>query len=226
MRLTRLIAGTVTAGLLSLAPIAAIAPAAQANVPTTLQVQSSYKMLTYGMTTSVRAAVTATDSRGYTAGVGVGTVSLQTKVAGKAWKTIKTATASSYVSFGQIKPKEHTQYRISYTGGRDSYGNVFNGGVSKAVTVKVRRSLKTNGSKKTFIVKGKVAPKFAKKKVTVQVSKKENKGYKKFKTLRTDKNGRFKIRLPRRKGLNYYKFIVKKDKRFLGTSNVIWTSVY
>ncbi|WP_110239590.1 hypothetical protein [Nocardioides gilvus] len=216
MRLTRLIAGTVTAGLLSLVPIALTAPAAQASVTTNLQVQSSYKMLTYGMETSLRAAVTATDSTGYTGAVRVGSVQLQSKVTGKAWKTIKTATASSYVSFGQIKPKEHTEYRISYSGGTDTYGNVFRAGVSTPVKVKVKR--KITFPRKGLTLKGKVSPQFKKKKLVVKVSKKETKGFKKYRTIKTNKKGRYSLKLPRRRGTFFYKVIVPKDKRFLSSS--------
>lgn len=224
MRLTRLIAGSVTAGLLGLVPIALTAPAAQASVTTNLQVQSSYKSLTFGMKTSVRAAVTATDETGFTGAVRVGTVQLQSKVKGKSWKTIKTEPASSYVSFGQVKPKEHTQYRISYSGGSDTYGNVFPAGVSKATKVKVKR--KITAPKKGFTLKGKVSPKYAKKKIVVKVSTKPKKGFKKYKTIKTNKKGRYKLKLPKRRGVHFYKVTVKKDKRFGGTSYTWRTRVF
>ena len=39
------------------------------------------------------------------------------------------------------------------------------------------------------MIKGKVTPNYAKKKIVIKVSKKEKKGYKKCKTIKTDKQG-------------------------------------
>ena len=48
-----------------------------------------------------------------------------------------------------------------------------------------------------------------------EYTKKEKKGYKKWKTIKTDKKGKYKVRLPRRGGTWYWSFTVKGDSKYL-----------
>ena len=75
--------------------------------------------------------------------------------------------------------------------------------------------------KNGFVIKGKVTPNYGKKKIVIKVSKKQNKGYKKFKTIKTTSAGKYKITLPRRGGTWYWSFVVKGDSKYLA-NGFVW----
>ena len=86
-------------------------------------------------------------------------------------------------------------------------------------TVEVARKITYPSS--GFVLKGNVTPDYGKKKIVIKVSKKQNKGYKSFKTIKTTSAGKYKITLPRRGGTWYWSFVVKGDDRFLA-NGFVW----
>jgi hypothetical protein len=215
MRTTRLIAGTVTAGLLGLAPIAIAAPSQAADTWTTTTVATpSAVELEYGDDFYISVDVDGADGR-----IPEGTSTLMAMEAGtSAWVPVATGTAS-YSSFYDVKPQMNTAYKVVYTGYTDTdqgpNGDNYQPSESAPFTVTVARKITRPDS--GFVIKGKVTPDYAKKKIVIQVSKKEKKGYKKFKTIKTNKKGKYKVTLPRRGGTWYYAFIVKADAKYAAT---------
>jgi len=139
-----------------------------------------------------------------------GTVAVQRLVPGSSWKTVLTS-ANAYL-YDTLKVVSNAQYRVVYSGGTNYQGS-FDPAVSAGKTIKAQRKLTTStlsGRKAGF--KGKISPK---KKVKIVVLKKQGKKYKKFKTLRTSKKGRFTVVLPApRRGKFFWKIIFKGDKKF------------
>jgi len=216
MRTTRLIAGTVSAGLLGLAPIAIAAPSQAADTwTTTTTATPSVARLEYGDDFYVSVDLASSD--GYSPGSTDGTVTLMAQEAGSAaWVPVATA-ENTYASFYDVKPQMNTSYKVVYSGFTDpdqgTYGDNYTPSESAPFTIGVARKITRPSS--GFVIKGKVTPDYAKKKIVIQVSKKEKKGYKKFKTIKTDKKGKYKVRLPRRGGTWYWSFTVKADAKYL-----------
>lgn len=223
MRITRLVAGTVTAGLLGLAPIAVAAPSqATVNLTTTTVAAPSETKLVYGEDLYVDVDVDASD--GYSASYGTST--LYAMEAGtSAWTPVATGTSAS-ASFFDVKPQATTTYKVVYSGytATSTYQDNYAPSESAPFTVSVARKITYPSS--GFVIKGKVTPDYGKKKIVIQASKKQNKGFKKFKTIKTKANGKYKVTLPKRGGTWYWSFVVKGDSRFL-SSRFIWkTTVF
>jgi hypothetical protein len=72
-----------------------------------------------------------------------------------------------------------------------------------------------------FVLKGKVTPNYGKKKIVIKVSKRKNKGFKSFKTIKTTSAGKYKVTLPRRGGTWYWSFTVKGDSKYLA-NGFLW----
>ena len=115
MRITRLIAGTVTAGLLGLTPIAIAAPSqATENLGSTPTLEFPFlepgEPATYGDTVTIRGAVTGTDgSSSYD-----GTVTLyQITAANPAGVAVATVPASGYLAFPEIKATENAAFKAA-----------------------------------------------------------------------------------------------------------------
>ena len=216
MRTTRLIAGTVSAGLLGLAPIAIAAPSQAADTwTTTIVATPSAAQVEYGDDFYVSVDLASSD--GYSPGSTDGTVTLMAQEAGSAaWVPVATA-ENTYASFYDVKPQMNTSYKVVYSGFTDpdqgTYGDNYTPSESAPFTIGVARKITRPSS--GFVIKGKVTPDYAKKKIVIQVSKKEKKGYKKWKTIKTDKKGKYKVRLPRRGGTWYWSFTVKADAKYL-----------
>jgi hypothetical protein len=216
MRTTRLIAGTVSAGLLGLTPIAIAAPSQAADTwTTTIVATPSAAQVEYGDDFYVSVDLASSD--GYSPGSTDGTVTLMAQEAGSAaWVPVATA-ENTYASFYDVKPQMNTAYKVVYSGFTDpdqgTYGDNYTPSESAPFTIGVARKITRPSS--GFVIKGKVTPDYAKKKIVIQVSKKEKKGYKKFKTIKTDKKGKYKVRLPRRGGTWYWSFTVKADAKYL-----------
>jgi hypothetical protein len=215
MRITRLVAATVTTGLLGLVPVT-LAPAANAATPVTVTVQPNYKALTYGTKASVVVAVQANGSSLYT-----GNVTLQRRLNKGAWKAVGTQTSGGYKVF-EVKPQQNTQFRAVYSDSTGAYESATSG----TKTIKVARKITGKIKSKTFVTSGKVTPKYGKKKIVISVSKKQNKGFKKFKTIKTNKKGKYTFKLPKRKGTWYWRYTVKKDKKFIANWTGYRTWVY
>ena len=216
MRTTRLIAGTVSAGLLGLAPIAIAAPSQAADTwTTTTTATPSVARLEYGDDFYVSVDLASSD--GYSPGSTDGTVTLMAQEAGSAaWVPVATA-ENTYASFYDVKPQMNTSYKVVYSGFTDpdqgTYGDNYTPSESAPFTVSVARKITYPQS--GFVIKGKVTPSYAKKKIVIKVSKKEKKGYKSWKTIKTDSKGKYKVRLPRRGGTWYWSFTVKGDSKYL-----------
>ena len=223
MRTTRLIAGTVSAGLLGLAPIAIAAPSQAADTwTTTTTATPSVARLEYGDDFYVSVDVPSSDgSTAYR-----GTSTLYAMEAGtSAWVPVATNTSAAG-DFYDIKPQMNTSYKVVYGGytAATQYEDTYTPSESAPFTIGVARKITRPSS--GFVIKGKVTPDYAKKKIVIQVSKKEKKGYKKFKTIKTTSTGKYKVTLPKRGGTWYWSFAVKADSKFLANGFVWKTTVY
>src|SRR5687768_8124553 len=112
MRFTRIIAGTVTAGLVGLVPVAVSSPAnATVNLTTATTVSTQTEVpITYGDELTLSTDVTASDG----ASAYKGTVTLyQSTPAVPAWTAVATGT-TSYESF-DVKPTVNTAYKVVYS---------------------------------------------------------------------------------------------------------------
>jgi hypothetical protein len=212
MRTTRLIAGTVSAGLLGLAPIAIAAPSQAADTwTTTTTATPSVAQLEYGDDFYVSVDVPSSDgSTAYR-----GTSTLYAMEAGtSAWVPVATNTSAA-ADFYDVKPQMNTSYKVVYGGytAATQYEDTYTPSESAPFTIGVARKITRPSS--GFVIKGKVTPDYAKKKIVIQVSKKEKKGYKSWKTIKTNKKGKYKVRLPRRGGTWYWSFTVKGDAKYL-----------
>ncbi|SEB55933.1 hypothetical protein SAMN04489844_0522 [Nocardioides exalbidus] len=224
MRTNRLIAGAVAAGLLGLTPIAIASPSsATENRTATVTATPSETSLVYGDDLSISVRVTdATDGTG----VYDGTSTLYAMEAGAAaFVPVATGTSTS-AYFTDVKPKINTIYKIVYSGytATSTYENNYAAAESAPFTIGVGR--KITAPKKGFVLKGKVSPDGAKKKITISVSKKSNKGFKKWKTIKTNKKGKYKVTLPKRGGVWYWNVIVKGDSKYLANGYTWRTYVY
>jgi len=227
MRITRLVAGTVTAGLLGLTPIAIAAPSQAADTWTTTTVATpSATKLEYGEDLYVSVDISSSD--GYSPGSTDGTSTLYALQAGAtAWVPVATA-ANTYSSFYDVKPAMNTTYKVVYSGYTDTdqgtYGDNYTPSESAPFTVTVARKITYPNS--GFVIKGKVTPNYGKKKIVIKASRKQNKGYKAFKTIKTTSTGKYKIALPHRGGTWYWSFTVKGDSQYLANGFVWKTTVY
>ncbi|MGN0063044.1 MAG: hypothetical protein ACI379_02280 [Nocardioides sp.] len=213
MRISRVTAGLVTAGLLGLAPVAVTAPAHAADYTTAVQVGAQYAALTYGTAGYVDAAAYVPAASAY---VPTGTLTLEASTnQGQSWTALSTldVNPSDATRFNNVKPQQNTTYRVSYSGG--VYGSdTFQASTSATRTVKVARKV-TFPKKNTFTMKGKVTPKYANKKIVITVSKRKTSGFKKFKTIKTNGQGAYKIAMPKKRGTFYYRFRTVADKQYI-----------
>ena len=117
----------------------------------------------------------------------------------------------------------NTTYKVVFGGYTDpvqtQYSDNYAPSESATFTVQVARKITYPSS--GFVLKGKVTPDYGKKKIVIKVSKKQNKGYKKFKTIKTTSAGKYKITLPRRGGTWYWSFVVKGDDKYLA-NGFVW----
>lgn len=215
MRISRLAAGLVTAGLVGFAPIAVTAPADAATV-TTVATLTSYDtdgVFEYGDDLSLTGSIKSSTG----GSVFSGTYALQVSTAATpAFTTIATGTASGFLSF-DVPASANATYQLVYSGGSSS-SDTFTATTSAPYAAKVTRklSLKT----KRLQVIGKVSPDYSKKKI--KIFRKDGKKFKKFASVKTDKKGRFTFNAPRR---NKFKFIVvvPGDSTFTANPPVLYT---
>ena len=222
MRTSRLVAGTLTAGLLGLTPVAIAAPShATDNLTTTTVATPNATEIEYGEDIYVTTDVDGSD--GY--GAYKGTSTLYALEAGSA-AFVPVATATPGSSFYDVKPKMNTSYKVVYSGytATTTYEDNYAPSESAPFTVSVARKITAPDS--GFVLKGKVTPDYAKKKVVVKVSKNAKRGYKAFKTVKTDRRGKYRVELPKRRGTWYYSVTVKGDAKFLPNGYVWETKVY
>lgn len=226
MRITRLIAGTVTAGLLGLTPVALGAPAnAAVTVTTAVSLSSSKTAYVYGSALFFDSAVTTDDPNNI---YPPGTATLYMMRGGSStWEAVSTDDSVSYLYFEGLKARSNAQYKVVYPGGTDYDGDVFLPSESAPFAIGVARKMDLTVKSGTTIFKGKIAPKYKKKKIVIK--KKVRKKWKKFRTVKTNKKSRFAIRLPalgKRGKRTYWKFTVPGNKTFLATSVTGYTYRY
>lgn len=227
MRLTRLIAGAISASLLGLVPVALTAGTANAADYTTVTtLEASRNLIEHKSGYSPFISGTVKDSAGNS--VYAGTVDLLAKPNGAKWRKVATKDASGYLSFSDVKPKKNTQYRLVYNGGSNS-SNTYQPSNSRTIKIRVARkfTLKRTNNYRVFVYKGRVTPKYNKKRLVVKASKKEKKGFKKVKGLqvKTNKKGKVTLRLPKRKGKWWWTVTAKGDKNYAANGYKIWTRV-
>lgn len=219
MRLTRLVAGATTASLLGLAPLALTTGTAHAADKATVTTIKAFNPLVTFKGASphllVEVDLVDSDSSIY----GAGTVTLFARPANaKKWKKVRTVAASDSVPLIDVVPKRTTQYRAEYSGGSSEGYGTFAPSSSKTVKVRVSRKLTatTTLATKGLVVKGRVAPKYAKKKIVVH--KRVGAKWKKFRTLKTNKKSRFSVVLPKKRATTKYRVTVPGNKQYAKTT--------
>lgn len=218
MRITHLVAGTVTAGLLGLTPIAIAAPSQATDVLTTTTTATpSVTKLEYGDELYISVDVPSSDgSSAYR-----GTSTLMAMAAGSTtWVPVSTNTSPGG-DFYEVKPQMNTSYKVVYSGytATTTYEDTYQPSESAAFTVGVARKITYPSS--GFVLKGKVTPDYGKKKIVIKVSRKKSKGFKSFKTITTSSTGKYKVTLPRRGGTWYWSLTVKGDSKYLA-NGFLW----
>jgi hypothetical protein len=216
MRITRLVAGMVTAGLVVATPLlVGAAPAQAATIGSTVTLDPlSSTTFTYGDDFSISGTVKGADASSPNSPT---TVTLQVSTpAVPAWTTVATDD-SSFFFFSDIKAASNAQYKVVYAGGTSGFGssaNTLSPSESAPLAISVAREIKakTNGLK----VIGKVLPDYGKKKVKILqvVGKKKTK---KFATVKTNKGGKFTFRAPNKVGFRFV-VVVPADTMFAATS--------
>jgi hypothetical protein len=222
MRLRRILAAAVVTSLA--APAALLTSTAPASAATATRIvggtdgkgwiyPSSYRTQpgapVYGDTLSLSINVeTESGSQVYD-----GTLTVQRKLPGKDWTTIKTST-SAYL-YESTKAVGNASYRVLYSGSGDYSPS------SAGVIGKVQRKFDLQPvSGKRAGLKGKVSPKYHGK---VVVLKKQGKKWKKFKTVRTNKKSRFAVYLPTpRKGKFFWQLQIPSSKAFTTTKSRVY----
>lgn len=227
MRLTRLIAGLTTAGLLGLAPVAISSPASadgQTYTPViTAQINemgSPYEPpYEYGQEFYVSGRIT--DPSGIEGPSG-GQAFLQILTpANPVWTTIATDESPGYLFFdADLKFSSNAQLKVVFTGSTalGSWDDSYVAGESAVMAAPVTRSVVLKNPKITLI-KGEVTPDYNRK--SIKVHKKVGKKWKKYKTFKTSKAGKYSFKLPApRRGKWQWRISVKSDANFTGWSTV------
>ena len=225
MRTTRLIAGTVSAALLGLTPIAIAAPSQAADNLTTVTTASADKTaVAYGDPIYISVDVQGSDGLSATDG----TSTLYAMEAGSAaWVPVATGTYPGS-DFYPVTPNVTTKYKVVFSGytATTAYEDTYQPSESAEIVVGVARAVTIDRAKARMTIKGKVKPDYKRSKVKIQVKK--GKKYKKFKTVKTNKKSQFQVRLPapRRGKKLYFKITVPGNEKFLAYSEVWYTSSY
>lgn len=221
MRFSRLAAGTVSAALLGLTPIAIAAPShATDNLTTTTVATPSTTQVVFGDKISISVDIDASDGFG----TSKGNATLYALEAGSAAFVPVATTENAYASFYDVKPEMNTTYKVVYSGyaATQTYEDNYAASESAPFTVGVGR--KITNPRSGFVLKGKVTPDYAKKKIVIKVSKLAKKGYKKFKTIKTDRRGKYRVALPKRRGTWYWSVAVKADSKYLA-NGYVWRTL-
>lgn len=139
-----------------------------------------------------------------------GTLTVQRQLPGQEWKTIKTSD-QAYL-YDSIKAVGNASYRVLYSGSGDYSPS------SAGVTSQVQRKLDyQNVGSRTVVLAGKVSPKY---KGKITVFKQQGKKWKKFKTIKSNKKGKFRTPLPApRSGRYYFKLEIPASRTFAKTQS-------
>jgi hypothetical protein len=210
MRFTRIIAGTITAGLVGLVPVSISSPAsATDNLTTTTTATPSEPVVTYGDQINVTLEVVASDGTS----VIDGSSTLYAMEAGSTtWVPIATPTYPGSDIY-PVEPKMNTAYKVVYSGyaATTTFEDNYAASESAVFTVGVKRTavFKTPG---LYLV-GKVKPDFGKKKVILK--RKKGKKYVAWKKVRTNAKGQFRVKAPNQRGFKF-SVIIPSDSKFIG----------
>lgn len=139
-----------------------------------------------------------------------GTLTVQRRLPGHGWKTIKTSD-SAYL-YDSTTAVGNADYRVLYSGTAD-YAPT-----SAGVSAKVQRKLTIkNVGTRRVVLDGKVAPKYHGK---VTIFKQHGKKWRKYKTVRSNKRSHFSTPLPApRRGKYYWKVEIASSKAFAKTQS-------
>lgn len=221
MRTTRLIAGTVTAGLLGLTPIAISAPA-QADgqtytpvITATLNVTDSPFEPPYMYGGGFYVSGTITDPSGVESPSG-GQALLQVLTSSNpTWTTVAVDESPGYLFLdADLRFTENAQYKVVFTGSTalNQYDDSYLAGESVAIAAPVTRKVTFNNPRGTLI-KGKVTPDYGKKKI--KVAKKVGNKWRKYKTFKTTSAGKYRFTLPApRRGKTQWRITVPGNAQF------------
>lgn len=217
MRFSRLAAGTVSAGLLGLTPSAIASPGHAAGTWTTTTVAApDVTELVIGDELVVTVDVDASNGL-----VPDGTSTLLALEAGaSAWAPVATNTSSGG-DFFDVRPTTNTTYKVAYAGWTDPdtvNGDSYTASESAPFTVGVARRITLPES--GFVLRGKVTPDYARKKITIRASRRIDRGYRAFTTTRTDRRGKYEVTLPKRRGRWYWLVSTRSDSTYLANSYV------
>lgn len=227
MRITRIVASTATAALLGTSVIAVAGPAqATETLTTTTTLELPYvnpeAATMHGDEVIVRGAVVGSDG----GSVYDGTVTLyQVTASNPAGVPIATVEASGYLAFPDLKVTESMVLKAVYTGyaATTTYEDNYTPSESVAVELPVTRKVVMKDKGTTLF--GKVTPDYKRKPIKVQ--KKVGKKWKKYKTFKTDRRGKFRFKLPApRRGKWTWKITVKGDANYTTWSTVGTTYSY
>jgi hypothetical protein len=215
MRITRLVSGLVTTGLVVTAPLVlSAAPAEAAVLGSTVTVNPlTSTELEFGDEIYISGIIKGADGKTPNSPTPVALVA--STPANPTWTVVGTDD-SAYFSFSDVKPQSNTTYKVIFGGGTSGFGgsaNTLTPSESAPVAVTVSREIKakTQGLK----VIGKVLPDYGKKKVKILqvVGKKKTK---KYTTVKTNKKGRFTFKAPNKTGFRFV-VVVPADASFAGT---------
>ncbi len=202
--LARVVAVALVATSGAVASTAVTAPAAHAagkTLATTATLSAptyglnDFGALEYGKTVSINGAVKSSEG----SSVSKGTVTLEASpYPYTSWTPVQTTTASGFLSFKDLAPTISTKYRLTYSGytAANQYEDTFQATVGPELLIPVARTAKIKP--KGHVLKGKVAPDFAKQKLVFQ--KKKGKKYVKWFTVKTNKLGAFRKFVPGKVG--------------------------
>jgi hypothetical protein len=215
---TRLVSRTsvagLAAGLLGVTSLG-VAPAATARdsfATTTLAVPDT-QTVDFGETIDVTVDVDA--DNGYSPTEGTSTLWAR-KATSTTWKPVATNTSAS-LDFFDVRPRMTTTYKVVYDGheAASSRDDSYEPSESEPFTVEVARTItRPEGG---FEVSGRVRPRYGSRPIVVRVSEQERGGFTRFTRIRTDARGNYSLTLPRRSGVWYWSFVVKADRKYLGT---------
>lgn len=204
----------LAAGLLGATSLGTVpAAAARDTIATTTVAVPEAQTIDFGDTIDVTLDVDGED--GYSPTEGTSTLWAR-KATSSTWTAVATNTSAS-LDFFDVRPRMTTTYKVVYNGheadttGDDSYAR----SESVPFTVEVARTITRPAG--GFEVSGRVRPRYGERTVVVRVSAQERGGFTRFTTIGTDRRGRYSLVLPRRSGVWYWSFVVKADRRYLGT---------
>lgn len=241
MKTTRLIAGTTAAGLLGLVPLAVSAPAHAAETfqpQAALTVSLPYELqgsdrIPVGASVDVEIDVKYVGSSGAALTPYKGAASLQMYTAATGtWVDLGVPSGGTYGTIRDIKPDSNAAFRVVYSGytattaSEDTYLPVTSAPVALPVTRKIKTNVGKGKTKKGTVIKGKVTPSYKKKPLTIYWKKKDSAEYKKLRKIKTNKKGKFVVKLPAPKkiGPEYtFQFVTKDDATYAATAYGIIT---